>query len=267
MNKPLLTLFALIGLFMGIILTISPCEAGSFGSSPPWVKNDRMFPGDTFEQIVTLSRSDTEPALKAEIRKDGDSELLKWMVIENEDNLIFQEGQTILTMKVTINVPKEAETKNYKGNIYTTLKPPTDSPEGGGGVGIGLGAHVVVDITVANRPALPGTTPVVVPVTEIPADTAQPITVESLVNEPGTTEPTIEESAVDKPGAETPVVSVPEPDVKPATPSSGSNGVKLILGFVALIGVSAGAIIFIRKRRQARTSDTLPTASPPSPAP
>ncbi len=139
-----------------ILITLSvsmfsniPTSSAAFGSSPPWVKNDHMLPGTTFEQIVYLSRNDTEKAMQAIIRITGDEELVKWMEITDEDSLIIEKGQYNLPMKVIVDVPADATLKQYTGGIFVTLSNiKTDTTLEGGEVGIGLGAHISVDITV-----------------------------------------------------------------------------------------------------------------------
>jgi len=139
-----------------MILSVSmfsniPASSAAFGSSPPWVKNDHMLPGTAFEQIVYLSRNDTEEAMQVMIRITGDEELVKWIEITDKDSLIIEEGQYALPMKVIVDVPADATLKQYIGGIFVTLSPiKTDTALEGGEVGIGLGAHISVNITVTG---------------------------------------------------------------------------------------------------------------------
>lgn len=140
----------LIGLSVSIFSNIFTAEA-AFGISPPWVQSDNLLPGTTFEQVVNLSRNDTEEAMKATIKMSGDKDLLKWIEIPDKENLIMKEGQNTLPMNVIINVPKRVAIKNYKGNIVIVLLPIVhDDSLGGGQVAIALGASVDVDITVVG---------------------------------------------------------------------------------------------------------------------
>lgn len=140
----------LITLSVSMFSNISTSSA-AFGSSPPWVKNDHMLPGTTFEQIVYLSRNDTEKAMQAIIRITGDEELVKWIEITDENNLIIAKGQSALPMKVIVDVPADAELKQYTGGIFVTLSNiKTDTTLEGGEVGIGLGAHISVNITIVG---------------------------------------------------------------------------------------------------------------------
>lgn len=135
-------------LFITSIFSYIANSKAAFGTSPPWVKNDHMLPGTSFEQVINLSRSDTDKAVKANVQLTGDEQLIKWLNIENIDDLIMRKGQTTLPMKVTVNVPKKAELKNYRGGIFITLKAVDPDTLGGGQVGIALGANITVDITV-----------------------------------------------------------------------------------------------------------------------
>jgi|GEM_PF-1843750 len=148
--KLLLATFTLIGVFAGLISNISVAEA-AFGTSPPWVKNDHMLPGTSFEQVVNLSRNETETPMKATVKISGDKALLKWVTIENESKLIMKKGQTILPMKVTVNIPQRAAVRNYLGSIYVSLAPVMVDPSlGGGEVAITFGANIDVNITVVG---------------------------------------------------------------------------------------------------------------------
>jgi len=81
----------------------------------------------------------------------GDEQLVKWITIPEQKDLIMRIGQTKLPMKVTIDVPKNAALKNYRGSIYITLSAmKEDTSLGGGEVGIALGANISIDITVVG---------------------------------------------------------------------------------------------------------------------
>ncbi len=144
----LLALLSLVGLIAGLSSSAPQSEA-AFGTSPPWVKNDHMLPGTTFEQIIKLSRDDTAEEFKISSQITGDKMLLKWISIQDEKNLVMKAGQSVLPIKVIVNVPKQAAIRNYVGGIFVALKPAA-SDEGGGAVAISLGAHIAVNITVTG---------------------------------------------------------------------------------------------------------------------
>jgi len=140
---------------MGILaaMRVSPyITKAAFGTSPPWVRNDHLLPGSTYEQIINLSRNETDQDMKVETRIEGDKEILKWLKIENEGSLIMRKGVMILPMKVVVKVPRQAALKDYKGGIFVTLESmqePTDLQ--GGNVAIKLGAHILVELAVTGE--------------------------------------------------------------------------------------------------------------------
>lgn len=144
---------ALIAIGLAVSLRIdAPQAEAAFGVSPPWVKNDHLLPGTTYEQIINLSRSDTDRDMKVTTRIDGDKEIEKWIKIENEDDLMIKKGQKILPMKVIVKVPRRAAIKDYKGGIFVTLESVQDETlTQGGTVAIKLGAHITVDLTVVGE--------------------------------------------------------------------------------------------------------------------
>jgi len=135
-------------MFASLMSNVPQSEA-AFGTSPPWVKNDHMLPGTTFEQIINLSRDDTSEEFMVSSRITGDKMLLSWIKIQDEKTLVMKAGQAILPIKVIVNVPKQAAIRNYVGGIFVALKPSANAG-GGGEVAISLGAHIAVNITVTG---------------------------------------------------------------------------------------------------------------------
>ncbi len=141
--------FAIIGLAISLMSNVYRSEA-AFGTSPPWVRNDHLLPGTTYEQIVKLSRNNPERPMQIKVRIDGDKEIKKWLTIENEKSLIMEKGQKVLPMKVIVKVPKRATLKYYRGGIFATLESIQDEERQGGTVAIKLGAHILVELTVTG---------------------------------------------------------------------------------------------------------------------
>ena len=77
-----LVTFMLISLSLSVFSNFTDVKA-AFGTSPPWVKNDSVLPGTTFEQVINLSRNETETAMKAVVSVTGDEELVKWIEIQD----------------------------------------------------------------------------------------------------------------------------------------------------------------------------------------
>ena len=143
----LLAILSLVGLSLSLTSNVPPSEA-AFGTSPPWVRNDHMLPGTTFEQIVNLSRNDPDQDMKVNVRITGDKEIAKWLKIENQNRLIMKKGENILPMKAIVEVPKRAALRDYKGGIFVTLEPILGGAQEGGTVAITLGANISVEISV-----------------------------------------------------------------------------------------------------------------------
>lgn len=138
-------------LILCLLIANTSSAMAAFGTSPPWVKNDHMLPGTTFEQVINLSRSDTAESVRASVRISGDEKLQGWISIPDEENLIMREGQAILPMKVIVTVPEKAELKDYAGSIFVSLMPlKTDTSLRGGEVGITLGGNISVRISVVG---------------------------------------------------------------------------------------------------------------------
>lgn len=144
-----------IGVMMmaiGVAMVVNPSVSeAAFGTSPPWVKNDHLLPGTTFEQIINLSRNETDNEMMVNVRMDGDKEVMKWIKIEDEKTLKMKVGQKSLPMKVVVKVPKNAALKDYRGGIFVTLESIVDpSSQKGGNVAIKLGAHILVELSVVG---------------------------------------------------------------------------------------------------------------------
>lgn len=142
-------LLAVVGFSVSLTSNVPPSEA-AFGTSPPWVRNDHLLPGSTYEQIINLSRNELEDDMKVNVRITGDKEILNWLKIENQNRLIIRKGENILPMKVVVEVPKKAALKDYRGGIFVTLAPVSDGDTEGGTVAITLGANISVELSVVG---------------------------------------------------------------------------------------------------------------------
>ncbi len=146
-----LVTLALIGTAVSLVMDVSRSEA-AFGTSPPWVRNDHLLPGTTFEQVINLSRSNPNQDMKVNVRISGDKNIEKWLKIEDMEDLIMKKGEKILPMKVTVKIPKRAAIRDYKGGIFVTLEPiASEDGQKGGNVSIRLGAHISVNLSVVGE--------------------------------------------------------------------------------------------------------------------
>ena len=74
-------------------------------------------------------------------------EISDWIKIENGNNFVIPKGTQQFPMKVDVNVPSNAELKNYTGTITLTT---STSGSQKSGVSIVLGAEVKIDLTVGS---------------------------------------------------------------------------------------------------------------------
>jgi hypothetical protein len=133
--------------FCFLLLVANIVQAG-FGISPPLVKSDRLIPGSHYEQKILLLRSDPDEDLKAEIAVDA-PEIENWISIEPGKEFILLKGELQVPMFVKVDVPKDAEFKNYKG--YIRVRTSSVEAEEKGGVAIALGARIDIDLTVVKE--------------------------------------------------------------------------------------------------------------------
>lgn len=136
-----------ISIFLILFVSVANICLAGFGISPPYVSSENLMPGSHYEQSISLIRSDIEKEAKVIIQKDL-GEISDWLKIENENDLVYKQGDTKVVMKVIVDIPRNAELKNYKGKILVSV-PNTDQVAGG--AAIALGAQIDVDLTVSNQ--------------------------------------------------------------------------------------------------------------------
>jgi hypothetical protein len=136
-------------LFLAIFITLfwATTAGAGFGISPPYVINDRLYPGAHYEQKIVLSRGDPNEDLKAEITIDA-PEIENWFSFVPGKEFLLPKGQQQVAMTVSVDVPKDAKYKNYKGYIYVKTAPVEEEKKAG--VAILLGARIDVDLTVTE---------------------------------------------------------------------------------------------------------------------
>ncbi len=132
-----------------LLLVGAPFVAlAGFGITPPYVYNERLTRGTTFEQKITLVRSDPTDDLRAEITMNI-PEAESWFTIDRGRDFVLPKGATQVPIYVRVTVPDDALFKNYKGAIRIRTSPVDQ--QASGGVSIALGAQVDVDIDVVDQ--------------------------------------------------------------------------------------------------------------------
>lgn len=142
------TVRSIIGTFCLFLCCISFAHAG-FGVTPPYVSNASLTRSSTYEQVIYLVRSDPYTDLKATVSIDVPG-VNEWFTIAEGNEFLLPKGEQKVPMTVRVNIPKDADFKQYKGNIRIK----TGTPDGKvteGAVSISLGAQIDVDISVIDK--------------------------------------------------------------------------------------------------------------------
>ena len=120
-----------------------------FGVTPPYVSNVSLTRNSVYEQTIYLVRSDPNTDLKATISVDVPG-VNEWITINEGSTFLLPSGSQKVPMTVKVQVPDDAEFKQYKGNIRIKTGP-ADDQVAGGAVSISLGAQLDVDLTVIDK--------------------------------------------------------------------------------------------------------------------
>jgi len=131
----LLTLFSANSVFAG------------FGVSPPKVLNRHLLPGSHFEQTIYLIQSKPEKDLLASIEIDA-PDIKDWITIDRGLEFTIPAGIQQFPIKVSVNVPLEAEFKHYGGQMWVKTMP---VDKGEGMVTVALGAIIALDLEVSTE--------------------------------------------------------------------------------------------------------------------
>lgn len=138
----------ILTIVVGVLGTVHLAEA-SFGITPPYVRNTSLTRNSVYEQQILLVRGTPDTAQKAEISIDAPG-IEDWITIEQGDEIQLPRGEQKVPMKVRVQVPDDAEFRQYSGRIrIRTL--PADGEMRRGAVNISLGAVVQLDLTVIDK--------------------------------------------------------------------------------------------------------------------
>src|SRR4030043_2392076 len=100
-----------------------------FGITPSTIWNDHLLPGSHFEETVYLVQSKPEKDLLAKIEVDA-PEIKDWVSIDRGFEFTIPAGSQQFPIKVIIDVPQNAEFKNYGGRIWVKTMPAAKEGEG-----------------------------------------------------------------------------------------------------------------------------------------
>jgi len=139
------TIFKIIAILL-FVLAALPAHAG-FGVSPPSIKETRLVPGSRITRTIYLIQGD--PLYDVGIGVIVESKDIKdWISFDPGETFIVPKGVQQFPLKVTIQVPKDAEMGIYKAFVRTSTVP--QKAEGATSVAISLGGRIDVELTVGN---------------------------------------------------------------------------------------------------------------------
>lgn len=130
------------------VLSTEIARAG-FGITPPYVRNSSLTRNSIYEQQILLVRGNPDSPQKAEIIVDA-PEIREWIQIVEGESIPMPRGVQKVPMTVRVQVPSDAEFKDYRGVIRIKTLPDTDQVAPGA-VSISLGAQVDIGLTVIDR--------------------------------------------------------------------------------------------------------------------
>ena len=137
-----------IGTFALFLMLVNSVHAG-FGVTPPYVTNVSLTRNSVYDQTIYLVRSDPMTDLKATISIDVPG-INDWFTIKEGAEFTLPSGVQKIPMTVHVEVPANADFKQYKGNIRIKTGP-SDDKVTEGAVSISLGAQLDVDISVIDK--------------------------------------------------------------------------------------------------------------------
>jgi hypothetical protein len=110
---------AIIGFFSS-----GPAALAGFGISPASITNDRLLPGMSFEQTITVVRGPDSAGRKQNINVEIKGVLVdKWITLAENSPLTMPTGVTKLPLKFKITVPDSATLGKYSGSISINSVP------------------------------------------------------------------------------------------------------------------------------------------------
>lgn len=142
--------YFILAILSFVFLYVSLARAG-FGISPPYVKNDYLLPGTSYTQEITVSRSEADQEWKINIKPELPDEIAPWFTYEFEGKNMIPKSQQFAILKIKVDVPKDAEQKEYRGAIRLVGGPSKNAKFSGTGAKIALGAKIDVALKVLSE--------------------------------------------------------------------------------------------------------------------
>ena len=131
---------------LSLVLSWPNNVLAGFGISPPRVWNDHLVPGSSFEQIITLSRSEPKEAVEITVEIVA-PEIKNWIKIAEGEKFIYPAGQQQFPMTVIVEVPPDAGYGTYYGKINIKATPVGAE----GQVRVAIGAQADIRLRVSGE--------------------------------------------------------------------------------------------------------------------
>ncbi|MDO8522781.1 MAG: hypothetical protein Q7S12_00635 [bacterium] len=137
-------------LVLVLIFVLTNTALAGFGISPAQIQADRLAPGTHYEENFILSRGQPTEDLIAKVSFDfpNDPEVVNWISVEPDTTISLPKGEQRVPLIVKIDVPNNAEYKDYSGFMRLGVAP-TEAVQKQG-VAISLGAKVSIDLKVTK---------------------------------------------------------------------------------------------------------------------
>ncbi len=129
------------------VALVNSVRAG-FGISPPYIRNENLIPGSHFEQKIILVRDIPEEDWRVNLifNVPGANH---WFSVDKGEEFILPKGEKQTPIIISVNVPKSAKLKKYRGFIRVKTTP-VEAQEPGT-VAITLGGQIDVDLNVTKE--------------------------------------------------------------------------------------------------------------------
>jgi hypothetical protein len=118
-----------------------------FGISPPSIVNKDLVPGSSYNKDIYLLQSASDSDLNVAATVDA-GKISDWIKIGNGNNFVITKGTQKFPMTVSINVPADAKSGEYKGTINLKTSPVGNQQAG---VSVNIATNITLDLTVSSK--------------------------------------------------------------------------------------------------------------------
>jgi hypothetical protein len=129
------------------IFLLPGLASAGFGVSPPFIIEDRLVPGSSFERKIFLVQGAPERDLPASVSVES-NEIKDWISFPNGSEFIIPNGVQQFPLVVRTEVPEDAELGIYRAFVRISTVP--EKADEGGEIAIALGGLVEVELTVGD---------------------------------------------------------------------------------------------------------------------